>query len=157
MRTSRQASRIQIITDQKQIRNVEYFSYLGNLITSDSRCTREIKSTIAMAKAATNKKKTLFTSKLDLNLRKKLMKCYICSTAFYDVQNWTLRKVNQKCLERFEMWSSKRMEKITITDRVRKDAVLHRIKKETNILHTIKRRKANYVHILKEAIEGNIL
>ena len=33
----------------------------------------EIKSRIAMAKAAFNKKNTLFTSKLDLNLRKKLV------------------------------------------------------------------------------------
>jgi len=33
------------------------------------------KSRIAMAKAAFSKKKTLFTSKLDLNLRKKLIKC----------------------------------------------------------------------------------
>ena len=32
-----------------------------------------------MAKAAFNKKKTLFTSKLDLHLRKKLVKCYIWS------------------------------------------------------------------------------
>jgi hypothetical protein len=30
-----------------------------------------------MAKAAFNEKKTLFTSKLDLNLRKKLVKRYI--------------------------------------------------------------------------------
>ena len=30
-----------------------------------------------MAKDALNKKKILFTSKLDLNLRKKLVKCYI--------------------------------------------------------------------------------
>jgi hypothetical protein len=37
----------------------------------------EIKSRIAMAKAAFNKKKNLFTSTLDLNLRKKLVKCYI--------------------------------------------------------------------------------
>ena len=36
-----------------------------------------------MAKAAFNKKKTLFTSKFDLNLRKKLVKCYICSMALY--------------------------------------------------------------------------
>ena len=35
-----------------------------------------------MAKAAFNKKKTLFTSKLDLNLRKKLVKCYIWGMAF---------------------------------------------------------------------------
>jgi len=39
-------------------------------------CTRKIKSTVAMAKVAFNKK-TLFTSKLDLNLRKKVEKFYI--------------------------------------------------------------------------------
>jgi len=38
---------------------------------------------IAMAKAAFSKKKTIFTSKLDLNLRKKLIKCYIWSMALY--------------------------------------------------------------------------
>jgi hypothetical protein len=45
------------------------------MIKSDATCAREIKSRIAMAKVAFNKKKTLFTSKLDLNLRKKLVKC----------------------------------------------------------------------------------
>jgi hypothetical protein len=47
------------------------------MITNDARCTREIKSRISMAKAAFNKKKNLFTSKLDLNLRKKIVNCYI--------------------------------------------------------------------------------
>jgi hypothetical protein len=35
--------------DQKQLENVEYFSYFGSMITSDARCTREIKSWIAVA------------------------------------------------------------------------------------------------------------
>jgi len=43
------------------------------MLTNDGRCTREIKSRIAMAKDAFSKKKTLFTNKLDLNLRKKLI------------------------------------------------------------------------------------
>jgi hypothetical protein len=54
---------------------------LGSLITSDARCTREIKSRIAMAKAAFNKKR-IFTSKLDLNLRKNLVKCSILEHSF---------------------------------------------------------------------------
>jgi hypothetical protein len=53
------------------------------MLTNDGRCTREIKSRISMAKAAFSKKKTPFTSKLDLNLRKKLIKCYIWSMAFF--------------------------------------------------------------------------
>ena len=52
-----------------------------------------------MAKAAFKKKKTLFTSKLDLNLRKKLVKCYIWSMALYGVETWTLRAADQRNLE----------------------------------------------------------
>ena len=47
---------------------------------------------VAMAKAAFSKKKTLFTSKLDLNLRKKLIKCYIWGTALYGAETWTLKE-----------------------------------------------------------------
>jgi len=55
-----------------------------------------------MAKAASNKK-TLFTCKLDLNLRKKLVKCYIWSIALFGTETWVLREVDQKYLDSFEM------------------------------------------------------
>jgi hypothetical protein len=61
------------------------------MITNDARCTQEIKSRIVTAKVAFNKK-TLFTRKLDLNLRKELVKCYVGSIALYDAETWTLRK-----------------------------------------------------------------
>jgi len=78
MRISRQPSPIQIMLDQKQPENVEYFRYLGSMRTCNARCPREIKSRMAMAKATFSKKtKILVTSKLDLNLKKKLVKCYI--------------------------------------------------------------------------------
>jgi hypothetical protein len=56
MRISRQPSPMKIMIDQKQLENVEYFNYLGSMITNDARCTGEIKSRIVMAKAAFNKK-----------------------------------------------------------------------------------------------------
>jgi hypothetical protein len=52
--------------EQKHFENMEYLNHLGGLITGDARCTREIKSRIDMTKAAFNRKKTLFTNKLDL-------------------------------------------------------------------------------------------
>jgi len=64
MRISRQPSPVTIMIDQKQLENVECFTYLGSLLTNDGRCTCEITSRIAMAKAAFSKKKTLFISKL---------------------------------------------------------------------------------------------
>jgi hypothetical protein len=61
------------------------------------------------------------------------------------------------------MWYWRRMEKISWTDRVRNEEVLHRVKEERNIVHTIKTRKANCIgHILhrscllKHVIEGKL-
>jgi hypothetical protein len=56
----------------------------------------EVKSCIAVAKAAFNQNKTLFISKVDLNLRKKQMNCYIWIIALYGAETWTLRIVDQK-------------------------------------------------------------
>ena len=65
---------------------MESFKYLGSILTNDGRCTCEIKCRIAMAKAAFNKKRVLFTSTLGFELRKKLVKCYIWSIASYGAE-----------------------------------------------------------------------
>ena len=88
-------------------------------ITYGASCTWEIKPRMAVAKAAFNKKKALFTSKLDLNLRKKLVKCYIWSVALCGAGTWTFRKVDQKYLESSGMWYWRRMGKISWTDPVK--------------------------------------
>jgi hypothetical protein len=59
------------------------------------------------------------------------------------------------------------MEQISRTDRVKNEEVLHKIKEERNILHIIKRRKANWIghilrsncrlnHVIERQIEGRI-
>jgi hypothetical protein len=130
MRIYRQPLPVDIMIDQKQLENVESLKYLGSILTNDGRCTCEIKCKIPMAKAAFNKKRTLFTSTLDLELRKKLVKCYIWSRALYSyiAETWTLRAVDQKHLESFEMWCWRRMEKISWADHGRNEEVLLRVK-----------------------------
>jgi len=76
-----------------------------------------------MAKAALNKKIALFTSTLDLELRKKLVKCYIWSIALHGAETWTFWAVDQKQLESFGMCCLRRMEKIRWTDHVRNEDV----------------------------------
>jgi hypothetical protein len=66
-----------------------------------------------MAKAAFSKKKSLFTRKLDLNIRKKLVKGYIWSIDLYIFQILTLRKVDKKWLKSLNMWCWRMMEKIS--------------------------------------------
>jgi hypothetical protein len=71
---------------------------------------------------------------MDLELRKKLVKCYIWSRAPYGAETWTLWGVDQKHLESFEMWCWGRMEKISWTNDVRNEEVPYIL--ESN-LHSI--------------------
>ena len=97
-----------------------------------------------------------------MELRKKLVKCYIWSIALYGAETWTLRAVDQKHLENFEMWCWRRMEKISWADHMRNEVLL-RVKEQRNILNEIRKRKANCIgHILRRncllqrVIEGEI-
>ena len=68
----------------------------------------------------------------------------------YGAETWTLRAVDQKHLESFEIWCWRRMEKISWTDHVINEEVLLRVKRQRNILHEICKQKANWIgHILR--------
>ena len=76
---------LQFMAQLKQLKSAEYFNCLGNMITNDARCTRDIKSGLSWQKQHSTGRR-LFTCKLDLNLKKKLVKCYNCSIALYGAE-----------------------------------------------------------------------
>jgi hypothetical protein len=93
-------SNSKFVSGLHQLLNTEYGFYAENI-----HINRDIyKFRTTMAKEALNKKKVLFTRKMVLNLRKKQVECYIWSTALYGVESWSLRKIDQKYQQRFEMW-----------------------------------------------------
>jgi len=55
-------------------------------------------------------KKRLFTSKMNLELKKRITRCLIWSVALYAAETWTLTKVDVQQLEAFEMWIWQRMD-----------------------------------------------
>ena len=81
----------------------------------------------------------------------------------YGAETWTLLAADQKFLESFEMLYWRRMEKISWTDHVRNGEVLLRVNKQRNILHEIRKRKANWIGqilrkncLLNQVIDGKI-
>jgi len=62
------------------------------------------------------------------------------------VQKFDTSEIGRKYLESFEIWCWRRMEKISLTDRVRNEEVLQRVKEDEYITYN-KRRKAKG-HIL---------
>jgi hypothetical protein len=48
---------------------------------------------IVIVKEAFNRKISLFTRKLNIELKKKLLRCYVWSIALYGSEIWTIRKL----------------------------------------------------------------
>lgn len=81
---------------------------------------------------------------LNLELKMRLLRCYIFSVLFCGVKSWTLTQATQKRLEAFEMWLYRRILRISWTEKVTNVEVMNRMGKEKEVLATIKRRKLEY-------------
>ena len=99
---------------------------------------------------------------MDLNLRKKIVKCYVWSIASYGVENWTIEKIGHKYLETFDTWYRVGWRRSVglFVWKMKKD---HTGSRKRNIWHKIKWRKANCIGyilhgtcLLKYHIEGKV-
>lgn len=79
-----------------------------------------------------------------MQIRLRVLKCYVWSTLLYACETWTLKVAMMNRLEGFEMWCYRRMLRIPWTDRVENERVLERLQTERTLLSTIKRRKLEY-------------
>ena len=83
-------NKLKIYVDGQKVEQVSQFRYLGSLISEDGYCTKEIRSRIDMAKRLFMEKMNLFTDKMNLELKKRIMKCLVWSVALYAAETWTL-------------------------------------------------------------------
>ena len=78
------------------------FRYSCGLISVDRYWRKEIQCRIEMAKKVFMEKKKLFTGKMNLELKKRIMKCLVWSVALYAAEMWTLTQT-ERGSEAFEM------------------------------------------------------
>jgi len=58
-------------------------------------------------KSSTQQEEDTFHQQTELQPKEKIVKPYICSLVVHGAETWTLRRIDQKCLEIFEMWCCK--------------------------------------------------
>jgi len=79
------------------------------------------------------KKKKLFTGKMNMELNKRIMKCFVRSVALYAAEMWTLTQTDRRRLEAFEMWIWRRMEKISWLNKVTSEKSAQRRRKHCTL------------------------
>ena len=115
------------------------------MLTEDWRSEAEIKTRIAMGKEAFNKKRKVLCSSMDLELRKRLVKCYVWSVMLYGCETWTMGRKDKDRINAFEMWVWRRLERVKWVDKVRNEEVLERVGEERKLLKIIQKRKGIWI------------
>ena len=105
----------------------------------------------------------MFTSKMNLELKKSIMRCLIWSAALYAAETWTLTKADVQQLEALEMWTWHRMERISLVDKMSNEEVLAKMEEDRQIIKIIQQRQYHWIgHILRheslllDIIEGQM-
>ena len=101
---------------------------------------------------------------MEKELRKRLVKCFMWSVALYGAETWTLRRNEEKRQEAVEMWVCRRIERVTRTDKIKKNAVVVlTVGEGRTVLELIKKSKRNWLGnwlirncLLKDALEGMV-
>jgi len=156
---------ISIKIDDKIIEQVDSFQYLGSTVTQDGRCEREIKRRIALAKNKFSNMTWLLTCH-DLSLKTKirLAKCYVWSILLYGCETWTLTSTLEKKVRSFEMWTYRRIARVSWKEKKTNQQVLEKLGiQSTEIMTSIRKRIVKfYGHvrrhdtIQKVIVEGKI-
>ena len=153
-----------ITADAEILEQLKQMKYLGQTITPDGRSDKEIQIRIAMAKTRFESMSKLFTSKqLSINLRLRMLTCYIYSVLLYGCETWTINKNMQNKLEACEMWFLRRIGKISWTQKLTNVQILRMLNTKRQLLYNIKKRKMSFFghikrhdSILKQSLEGKL-
>ena len=155
---------IKLDIDGAMIEQVQHFKYLGQTISDDGKCDAEITKRIEIARSAFNSLKgTLLSSNINLNTKKRIIKCYVWSTLLYGCETWTVTQVHINKLQAFEMWVYRKMKRISWMDKITNDEVLRRVGAKRYVISAIKSRKIAYFghlvrrdNIQRVLLEGKI-
>jgi len=100
----------------EKLERAESYDYLGPNVNCSVDYCSEITIRIEKARASFKWTKKLLCSRdLSLDLRTRMLKCYVFPVLLYGVEAWTLNVYCEQKLEAFEMWTYLRMLRIPWT------------------------------------------
>ena len=93
-----------------------------------------------------------------MDMKKRILKCYIFSILTYGCETWTVNKSNIKKITAFEQWCNRRMLKISWTQKLSNNEVLNKcgVKSHNWFKEIIRRKMAFAGHVFRGS-SGNVM
>jgi hypothetical protein len=147
----------QINLNNNSVEKVNDFRYLGSLTTEDGRSLKEVKTRIGMAKDAFWKNTELLRNNVRLDLKLRMLRCYVWSVFLYGCETWTLTKEIENRINAFDVWCARRILKISWVDKISNEEVWRRIGGNFSLYAEVSKRKWKYAGHLMRGSSGSRL
>ena len=110
------------------------FTILGSKITADGDCSHESKRCLFLGrKVSTNLDCVLESSNITLPTEVHLVKAMVFPVVVYGCDSWTIRKVEGRRIDAFELWCWRRLLRVPWTARNSNQSTLKEINPEYSL------------------------
>ena len=105
--------------------------FLGSKITADGDCSHEIKRRLLLGRKVMNNLDSVLKSR-DITLLTKvcIVKAMVFSVVMYGCESWTIKKVECRRIDAFELWCWRRLLRVPWTARRSNQSILKEISPE---------------------------
>ena len=104
--------------DGERMETVADFVFLGSKITADGDCSHEIKKCLLLGRKVMTNLDNIFKSRdITLPTKVRLVKAMVFPVVMYGCESWTIKKVELRKIDAFELWCWKRLLRVPWTTR----------------------------------------
>ena len=128
------------------------FIFLGYKITADGDCCHEIKRHLLLGrKALTDLDNVLKSRGITLPTKVHLVKAMVFPVVMYGCESWTVKKVECRRIDAFELWCWRRLLRVPWTLRRSNQSILKEISPKYSLEELILRLKLQYFgHLMRK-------
>ena len=111
--------------DGETVETVADFIFLGSKITADGDCSHEIKRCLLLGRRVmTNLDSILKSRDITLSTKVHLLKAIAFPVVMYGCESWTIKKVECRRIDAFELWCWRRLLRVPWTARRSNQSIL---------------------------------
>ena len=131
--------------DGETVETVADFIFLGSKITADGDCSHEIKRCLLLGrKVMTNLDRILKNRDITLPTNICLVKAMVFPVVTYGCESWTVKKVECRRIDVFELWCWRRLLRVPWTAQRSNQSILKEISPEYSLEGLMPRLKLQY-------------
>ena len=137
------------------VETVSNFILGGSKITAEGDCSHEIKKRLLLGRKVMTSLDSVFKSRdITFPTKVRLVKAMVYPVVMYGCESWTVKKVDHRRIDAFELWCWRRLLRVPWTDRRSNQSILKEINPGISLERMMQKLKLQYFGHLMRRVDS---